>query len=110
MENGVNLNQVESEESGLLNIQVMICERPYRLKVKPEEEERVRNAAREISEKVKELQEQFAGKDKQDFIAMAALLIATENHVPEHSETVEDQSLITEIEQLNMQIQKAINS
>jgi len=87
----------------------MICDRPYRLKVKPEEEETVRNAARQISEKVRELQEQLTGKDKQDFLAMAALLIAAEKAPPEHTNAVEYPQILVEIEQLNNQIQKAIN-
>ena len=47
---------MDTEESKLLNIHVTICDRPYRLKVKPEEEETVRKAARIIAEKIKELQ------------------------------------------------------
>ena len=44
---------MDTEESKLLNIHVTICDRPYRLKVKPEEEEIVRKAARIIAEKIK---------------------------------------------------------
>jgi cell division protein ZapA (FtsZ GTPase activity inhibitor) len=111
LEKGVNLNQTESEENGLLNINVTIYDRQYKLKVRPEEEESVRNAAKRISEKVKELQEQFAGKDKQDFLAMAALLIATEIKEPEQKQipVVEQINISTELDQLNQQILKAIN-
>ena len=44
---------MDTEESKLLNIHVTICDRPYRLKVKPEEEEIVRKTARIIAEKIK---------------------------------------------------------
>lgn len=110
MEKGVNLNQTDSEDNGLLNINVTIYDRPYKLKVRPEEEESVRNAAKKISEKVKELQEQFVGKDKQDFLAMAALLIATEIKEPvKNTPVVEETNISDELGQLNQQILKALN-
>ncbi len=56
-----------------LNINVVIADRPYRLKINPEEEEMVRKAAKSINEKMKEFQSSFSSKDKQDFLAMIAL-------------------------------------
>jgi cell division protein ZapA len=64
--------------SELININLIIADRPYPLKVKPEEEELVRNAAKQINQKVKELQDLYAAKDKQDFLAMSALTYAVE--------------------------------
>jgi cell division protein ZapA len=64
--------------SELININLIIADRPYPLKVKPEEEEMVRNAAKQINQKVKELQDLYAAKDKQDFLAMSALMYAVE--------------------------------
>jgi cell division protein ZapA (FtsZ GTPase activity inhibitor) len=69
---------MDTEESKLLNIHVTICDRPYRLKVKPEEEEIVRKAARIIAEKIKDLQMQHAGNDKQDYLAMTVLTMMVE--------------------------------
>jgi len=109
LENGVIVDHAETGDSGLLNIQVTICDRPYRLKVKPEEEETVRNAARHISDKIKELQEQFAGKDKQDFLAMAALLISVDKLSPENKQPADNSEILDELEQLNRQIEKAIS-
>ena len=62
----------------MLNIHVTICDRPYRLKVKPEEEETVRKAARIIAEKIKELQNLHSGSDKQDYLAMAMLTMTSD--------------------------------
>lgn len=56
-----------------MHINVVIADRPYRLKIKPEEEETVRRAARVINDRVKEYQQAFLSKDKQDFLAMIAL-------------------------------------
>ena len=37
-----------------LNINVIVADRSYPMKVKPEEEEMVRNAAKEVNERIKE--------------------------------------------------------
>jgi cell division protein ZapA len=64
--------------SELININVIIADRPYPLKVRPDEEELVRSVARQINEKVRELQNLYSAKDKQDFLAMSALMNAVE--------------------------------
>ena len=44
----------------------------------PEAEEIVRRAAKKVNEKVQEFQEQYAAKDKQDYLAMCALMSEVE--------------------------------
>jgi cell division protein ZapA len=61
-----------------LSIKVNIGDRYYPLKIKAEEEEVVRKAAKLINEKAQSYQENFSMKDKQDALAMAALEFATE--------------------------------
>lgn len=61
-----------------ININVIVADRPYRLKVKPAEELTVRKAAKMIKDKMKELQKQYEVKDKQDYLAMCALMFAVE--------------------------------
>jgi len=103
-------NQMESEESKLLNIHVTICDRPYRLKVRPEEEETVRKAARTIAEKIKELQNQFAGSDKQDYLAMA-LLTAMVEQLGAHKQSISqasDDGLAVALDTLNQQLADAL--
>lgn len=99
-----------SEENGLLNVNVVICDRSYRLKVKPEEEDAVRKAAKHIIEKVKVFQEQYVGKEKQDYLAMCALMFAIENLNLENKQTSNGSNLQTELELINTQILKAIQS
>ena len=62
----------------LININVMIADRPYRMKVSADEEGAVRAVAKEINQKVKQYQQAFGSKDKQDFLAMIALENAVE--------------------------------
>lgn len=74
----------------LININIIIADRPYPLKVKPEEEERIRNAAREINSRVKQFQTQYAAKDKQDYLAMSVLMYAVEATSFRDKITIED--------------------
>lgn len=60
-----------------LSIKVNIASRFYPLSIKPEEEENVRKAAKMINENIKNFEENYAVKDKQDLLAMAALEYAS---------------------------------
>lgn len=57
----------------MVNINVVIGDRPYRLKINQEEEDKVRDIAKSINDKIKEYTQIFSSKDKQDFLAMIAL-------------------------------------
>ncbi len=86
--------------SELININLIIADRPYPLKVKPEEEATVRAAAKQINEKVKELQNLYAAKDKQDFLAMSALTYAVETANLKQQSLVSDQSAQEKVDAL----------
>lgn len=103
---------MDTEESKLLNIHVTICDRPYRLKVKPEEEEIVRKAARIIAEKIKDLQTRHAGNDKQDYLAMTVLTMMVEQLGDEQKKpepVVIETDISAELAQLNQQITKVLH-
>ncbi|MFT6053849.1 MAG: cell division protein ZapA [Roseivirga sp.] len=56
----------------ILSIKIKIGDREYPMKVKPEEEQRVRNAGKIINEKLKSYRAQFGIDDKEDLLAMVA--------------------------------------
>ena len=56
-----------------LSIKIKIADREYPMKVKRNEEERVRAAGKLINEKLKSYREQFGLDDKQDLLAMTAV-------------------------------------
>jgi len=62
-----------------LTISVRIADRPYRLTIKKDEEEIVRNAAKEINDRLKEYAGSYAFNDKQDLLSMVAILFATKS-------------------------------
>ncbi len=62
---------------GEISIKINIADRVYPLKVNMEEEEIVRRAAKLINDRIKEYQENYAVRDKQDLLSMSVLHYAT---------------------------------
>jgi cell division protein ZapA len=86
---------------GELSIKVNIADRIYPLKVEVEEEELVRSAAKNINEKIRIFQENYAVKDKQDLLSMAILQYATEVLKAERSSANKDGSLTEKIRSID---------
>ena len=86
----------------LIAVTVVIGDRSYRIKVRPEDEEVVRRTVKTINEKILEYRTQFSGKDMQDYIAMVLAWYATEQNNAIASivekENIEEQ--LTSIEKL----------
>jgi len=57
----------------MLSIKVQIAERFYPLKIKRQDEEKIRKASKLINDKVLQYKQRYTDKDTQDFMAMAAL-------------------------------------
>ena len=57
----------------ILSIKVQIAERFYPQKIKRQDEEKIRKAARLINDKILQYKQRYTDKDSQDFMAMAAL-------------------------------------
>lgn len=55
-----------------LSIKIKLAGREYPMKVKSEDEERIRRAGKELEEKIKTYRDQFSIDDKQDLLAMVA--------------------------------------
>jgi len=64
--------------SDTLSIKVTIAGRTYPLTIQRSEEEKIRKAAAKVNESINKFQENYAVKDKQDLLAMAALQYSTE--------------------------------
>jgi cell division protein ZapA len=56
-----------------LAIKIRIAERDYPMRVEVADEERLRLAGRQLSERLREFREQYGIQDKQDLLAMVAL-------------------------------------
>lgn len=62
----------------LIPVNILIADRNYRLKVKPDDEEKLRKTVKIINEKIIEYKTNFSGKDMQDYVAMVLIWLATE--------------------------------
>ncbi|MFT5600749.1 MAG: cell division protein ZapA (FtsZ GTPase activity inhibitor) [Flavobacteriales bacterium] len=91
-----------------LSIKVTIAGRMYPLTIDPSEEESIRKAAAEINANVKNLQENYAVKDMQDLLSMAALQFATE--LTKGKKLVEYNKLQEEIDSVNNLLDKHLES
>lgn len=78
---------------GEISIKINIADRIYPLKIELEEEELVRKAAKNINERIKLFQENYAVKDKQDLLSMAVLHYATEALKFDKKSSFEDEGI-----------------
>ena len=83
-----------------LSIKVSIANRVYPLKIKIEEEENIRKAAKLINDRAKEYEENYSVRDKQDILAMCALQFATDAINKQHNPVTEGNGLTEKIAEL----------
>ena len=76
-----------------LKIKISIADRVYPLTIHPDQEEGLRKAAKKIDDLIKQFEDSYAVRDKQDVLAMCALQFASK---------VEQRSLDTENENITI--------
>jgi cell division protein ZapA len=87
-----------------LNIRVVIGGREYPIKINPNEEESIRRAVKFIDEKVKEVEENYAVKDRRDSLAIALLFIVTELLNQKGTNVLVDNNIIDDLKVLSDKI------
>lgn len=87
------------EKDFLISINVIIADRPYPIKIKRSEEDKVRSAAKIINDKVRDFQLNYEGKDKQDFLAMVSLQVVLD--ASQHHISNIDPTLIVKLEEMD---------
>jgi hypothetical protein len=89
----------------LIPVNIVIGDRTYRIKIRPDDEEAVRNTMKVINDKVIEFKTRFSAKDMQDYIAMVLVWYATEQS--QHTKSsLETQDLIEKLTQIENLIDK----
>lgn len=86
---------------GEISIKINIADRVYPLKISTEEEEVVRRAAKLINDRIKEYQENYAVKDKQDLLSMCVLHYASGLIRAEKKASNEDTDVAEKVYQLD---------
>lgn len=93
---------------GNLSIKVKIGDREYPMRVRDDEEERIRKAAKLINEKLKQYRERFGIDDKQDLLAMVAFDSMVEKMRIEERTGQADEAIQEKIIELSQLITKSI--
>jgi cell division protein ZapA len=88
----------------LIPINVWLAGRSYRLRIKPDEESVVRKSVKIADEKIADMRAFYAGKDEQDFMAMALLSYAADTAIESYNNPL----LQAEINALGTRIDKAL--
>lgn len=83
-----------------ISIKVNIADRHYPIRVKPEEEEQVRKAAKLINDRAKVYSESFSVRDKQDVLSMCALELATELVSFKRSDVIIDDGISSRLDEI----------
>jgi cell division protein ZapA len=91
-----------------LSIKIRIADRDYPMKVKSDDEEKVRNAGKLINEKLRSYREQFGIDDKQDLLAMVAFDSVVDKLETEKQEKETDDSVIQKINHLNHLVSQSL--
>ncbi|TRX49220.1 cell division protein ZapA [Fulvivirga sp. M361] len=93
----------------ILSIKIKIADREYPMKVKPEDEERVRKAGKKINERLRSYREQFGINDNQDLLAMVAFdSLVDKLEMEDKQLSADDSATIERIEHLNKLISKSL--
>lgn len=92
-----------------LSIKVKIADREYPLKVRKDEEERIKMAAKLLNDKIKQFKDQFGKDDKQDLLAMAAFDLAVEKLRKEEKIALTNEHLENRLDYLEDLINTALN-
>ncbi len=91
----------------LIPINIVIGDRPFRIKIRPEDEGAVRNTLKTINDQIIEFKKQFAGKDMQDYVSMVLLWYATQPGLNDTSEISAD--LTNSLNKLEEQLDKILS-
>tara|TARA_R100000655_G_scaffold21924_1_gene44696 strand:+ start:275 stop:568 length:294 start_codon:yes stop_codon:yes gene_type:complete len=86
-----------------LKIKISIADRVYPLTIQPSQEEGLRKAAKKIEAMIKQFEQNYAVRDKQDVLAMCALQFAAQTeqkNIDKSSEMLEAEDKLKELNDL----------
>lgn len=84
-----------------LKIKISIADRIYPLTVDPSQEEGLRSASKKIDAMIKQFEQNYAVRDKQDVLAMCALQFAAQVEQKQLDKVAIEDTTKTKLENLN---------
>ncbi len=95
--------------SNPLKIKLSIADRVYPLNIPPEQEEGLRKATKKIEAMIKQFENSYAVRDKQDVLAMCALQFATQVEQKNIDNQTDTQQVEEQLNALNQLLQEHLS-
>ena len=92
-----------------LKIKISIADRVYPLTVELSQEEGLRSASKKIDVMIKQFEENYAVRDKQDVLAMCALQFASQSEQKQIDNAIDGNATIERIKKLNSILDQYLN-
>lgn len=92
-----------------LKIKISIADRVYPLTVDPSQEEGLRSASKKIDTMIKQFEQSYAVRDKQDVLAMCALQFAAQVEQKQISKSQDNESNITRLQNLDKKLSELLS-
>jgi cell division protein ZapA len=87
--------------NGKLKIKLSIADRVYPLTVDPSQEEGLRSASKKIDAMIKQFEENYAVRDKQDVLAMCALQFASQVEQKQGDNAIDGKETLERLQKIN---------
>ena len=92
-----------------LKIKISIADRVYPLTVELTQEEGLRSASKKIDVMIKQFEENYAVRDKQDVLAMCALQFASQTVQKDGNTTIDGSETLARLAKLNKTLDDYLN-
>ncbi len=92
-----------------LKIKISIADRVYPLTVEPSQEEGLRSASKKIDAMIKQFEQSYAVRDKQDVLAMCALQFAAQVEQKQINSSQDNESNITRLQNLDKKLSELLS-
>lgn len=94
--------------SDLLSITVKIADKSFPLKIRRDEEEKIRKAAKMINDTLTKYKRKYGEKDVMDYLSMVALQYATK--ALELDDSADSEEFVEDIKHISQNLDEYINS
>ena len=92
-----------------LKIKISIADRVYPLTVDPSQEEGLRSASKKIDAMIKQFEQSYAVRDKQDVLAMCALQFAAQVEQKQISKSQDNETSLTRLQNLDKKLSELLS-
>jgi cell division protein ZapA len=92
-----------------LKIKLSIADRVYPLTVEPSQEEGLRSASKKIDAMIKQFEQSYAVRDKQDVLAMCALQFAAQVEQKQITTSQTSETTLTRLQNLDKKLSELLS-